>query len=141
MKKIIVIFMMCTLPIASYSANMCVKDDAYVIVLDPQIAGTVISNDTTNKTWSTQFPYGVISGIGTCSNVVNSTAGTPATDQTAISVTNTTGAYCYCKMLRPFESQWIFIFKYVHSGACSASCNCANRDVGIRRAFFSNPVI
>ena len=146
MKKIFLFFII--LPCVANAANMCVKDDAMVIVLDPQIGGTALSSDASTKTWSTKFSYGVISGIGGCYNNVGSPQGVVASDQTNITP-DSTGYYCYCKMLRPIESPWVYggltsISVYTPSlcaSSCASSCSSyAASVVALRAGLFNNPV-
>ncbi len=144
MKKILSLFVMIFLPCVSHAANMCIKNDAVMVVLDPQVNGTALANDVTGKTWSTKFSYGVISGIGACSTNVASSQGGVASDQTNMTP-YTGGTYCYCKMLRPIESPWVFSGYYSGSnyGYCANGCasECSVRAasaVALRRGLFGN---
>ena len=141
MKRIMVVLGM-ILPVVANAANMCIKDDAVMIVLDPQVAGTALSNNQTGKTWSTQFSYGIISGIGGCYSDVGSTQGVVASDQVNITPYSS-GSYCYCKMLKPMESAWVL------SGAnivqCDRNCasNCSSKTASnteMRAGLFGNIV-
>ena len=141
MKKIFLFFII--LPCVANAANMCVKDDAMVIVLDPQIGGTALSSDASTKTWTAKFPYGVVSGIAGCFDDAGSTLGMVASDQTNIN-TSSVGAYCYCKMLRPFVSPWIFASctrKDMCAGGCAGYClKNLSSAVEFRAGLFNNPV-
>ena len=143
MKRIIVVLGM-ILPVAVNAANMCIKDDAVMIVLDPQVAGTALSNNSKGKTWSTRFSYGIISGIGGCYSNVGSTQGVVASDQVNITPYTTQGGYCYCKMLKPVESAWVYS-GYTDGSNCAN--NCASRcssyaasGVALRGGLFGNIV-
>ena len=143
MKKI-VITLITLLPIVAYGDNMCVKDGSILVVLDPQIAGTALSNNQEGKTWSTQFSYGVVSGIGGCYNDVGSTTGGVASDQVNITP-YTTGSYCYCKMLKPVESAWVYsgLSNYYTSRCadnCASTCSSstAGAAVALRAGMFGN---
>jgi len=142
MKKIIILIAT-FLPIFAHAENMCVKDGSVMVVLDPQIGGTALSNNATGKTWSTQFSYGIISGIGGCYNNVGATQGAVASNQTNITPYST-GYYCYCKMLRPIESPWVFS-GFNHGYNCPSDCasycssNAASA-VALRTGLFSNLV-
>ena len=130
--------------INAMGANMCIKDDAVMVILDPVVAGSSLSSNATGKTWSTSFNYGVISGIGGCGAAPSPvSAGTPAPDQSVLSPTST-GTYCYCKMLRPIPSQWVYVGYRSNSDAnCASNCAslCASR-VGsmdaVRQGMFSS---
>ncbi len=142
MNKIIVLFLTLA-PIVCYAADtMCVKPTTTVVVLDPSIRGTALANNATGKTWSTQFPYGIISGIGGCYSNVGTTQGEVASDQTNITPYST-GTHCYCKMLRPIESPWVFS---VSNDNCATHCplycssNAATM-VAVRRGLFGNIIL
>ena len=133
---------MCVGITTANATDMCIKDDALMVVLDPQINGTALSNNATGKTWSTKFPYGIISGIGGCYNNVGSTQGGVASDQTNISAYST-GAYCYCKMLRPIESAWVYSGSSNNDSICAAYCasycaSSAASAVALRRGLFGS---
>lgn len=116
MRKIIITLLM-FVPVMAHAANMCIKNDAVMVVLDPQVGGSLNGYSNTGKTWSTKFSYGIISGIGGCYSNVGATQGGVASDQNITPYT--TGTHCYCKMLKPAESAW------VHSGYVNSAC--ANR--------------
>ncbi len=110
--------------VPSYGANMCVQDDATMIVLDPVINGKSNGSTGTGKTWSTKFSYGIISGIAACAADCK-TGGCVATNQNMN--VYSTGVYCYCKMLRPALSRWVYS-GYMAPGNVSDHCteNCAS---------------
>lgn len=144
--KHILITLLCMIPfIANGADTMCVKPTTTVVVLDPAINGTVLSYENTHKTWSTQFSYGVISGVGACSGTVNPATGNVSPNQNTLSPYTTTGAlyYCNCKMLHPIESVWIAISE--RNGSCSTICanRCASSaatDAAFRGGMFGNVI-
>jgi len=140
MKKIIILIAT-LLPIFAHAENMCVKNGSVMVVLDPQIGGTALAYNNTGKTWSTQFPYGIISGIGGCSNESPNVQGAVASDQNITPYTG--GTYCYCKMLRPIESAWVF--SGLSTGyTCASSCTrhgcstSSTSSVALRAGLFGN---
>ena len=143
MNKIIVLFLTLA-PIVCYAADtMCVKPTTTVVVLDPNINGTALASNATGKTWSTKFSYGIISGVGGCYNNVGAVQGGVASDQTNITP-YTGGTHCYCKMLRPIESPWVFS-GYSDSPSYNCTPNCASRcsslaasAVALRAGLFRN---
>ena len=142
MNKIIVLFLTLA-PIVCYAADtMCVKPTTTVVVLDPNINGTALANNATGKTWSTQFPYGVVSGVGGCSTNAAATPSAIASNQTNITP-YTGGTYCYCKMLRPIESPWVYSGKS-HNGCatiCASYCSSQVASaVALRANLFSNVI-
>ena len=125
--------------VPSYGANMCVQDDATMIVLDPIITGTSNGSNGTGKTWSTKFSYGIISGIAACADDC-ATKGCVATNQN-MSVYSA-GFLCYCKMLRPALSRWVYsgTRSSTHSN-CASGCAsyCASNvasEVAVRRGLY-----
>ena len=141
MKKIIIL-LVAFLPILAHGENMCVKNGSVMVVLDPQIGGTVLTSEETGKTWSTQFPYGVVSGVGGCSTNAAATPSAIASNQTNITP-YTGGTYCYCKMLRPIESPWVYSGKS-HNGCatiCASYCSSQVASaVALRANLFSNVI-
>lgn len=140
MKKILSLFVMIFLPCVSHAANMCIKNDAVMVVLDPQIGGTALANNATGKTWSTKFSYGVISGIGGCYSNVGSTQGVVASDQTNITAYSA-GNYCYCKMLKPVVSPWVYSghnHSYCATNCASYCSSNAASAVALRAGLFGN---
>lgn len=140
MKKTI-LFIMAFLPIFAHAENMCVKNGSIMVVLDPQIGGTALANNATGKTWSTKFRYGVISGIGACSEEVGTVQGAVASDQNISPYS--TGRYCYCKMLRPIESAWVYsgIYSVSCASRCASDCvNAASSAVALRAGLFGNVI-
>jgi len=109
------------MPVMAHAANMCIKNDAVMVVLDPQVGGSSNGYSNTGKTWSTKFSYGIISGIGGCYSNVGATQGGVASDQNITPYT--TGTHCYCKMLKPAESAWVYS-GYSDNSYCAY--NCAN---------------
>ena len=110
--------------VAVHAATMCVRDDTIMVVLDTTKYQTSSSFNRNEMTWSITFPYGTITGVASC----NATANTSTGVSDANMATYTTGKYCWCKMLKPVASKWIFYsdMNYVHT--CDESCarNCAN---------------
>ena len=145
MKRIIIVLGM-ILPVVANAANMCIKDDAVMIVLDPQVAGTALSNNEEGKTWSTRFSYGIISGIGGCHNVGTGTTlvvGGVASDQVNIT-SYSSGRYCYCKMLKPMESAWVYSgLNNIYSCYQDCASRCSETiasSVDLRAGLFGNIV-
>ena len=120
MKKLLII--LCTLFIGtSYASTMCVADTAVAVVLDPSIAGTGYTNSAANMTWTTNFPYGDVSGIALCSTTPKTGTGSyPVSDPDE----SGGGQYCYCKATHPVLSRWVF--NLVHGSSANCASNCAS---------------
>ncbi|MBO7508885.1 MAG: hypothetical protein J6T57_01225 [Alphaproteobacteria bacterium] len=138
MKKIIITLLIIA-PAVANAANMCIKNDAVMVVLDPQINGTALSNNATGKTWSTRFSYGVISGIGGCYSASGGTQGDVASDQVNVTPYST-GNFCYCKMLKPVESAWVYFgTPYNCVSNCAGNCSSgAASAVALRSGLFGS---
>ena len=117
--RIAVIPLMAIVAFANANATtMCVESDMVAIVLDPDIAGTGYTN--TSGEWTATFPYGTVSGISTC----NSTSGSYGVARpNANFEQGTTGVYCWCRMLRPARSAWVY--RYARSSASDCASRCA----------------
>lgn len=121
------------------SAAMCVKPNVTAVVMDPEIGGSALSSSSALKTWSTTFPYGVISGIASCYSNVGTGV---ATNQTMLNQ-NTTGTFCYCKILRPVVSKWVYAINVGNGNTCASDCAsvCASRAgsvAALRRGLFGS---
>ena len=146
MKNIYILLLLCTIPCITHAADtMCVKPTTTVVVLDPNIAGTSNGSSATGKPWSTEFSYGIISGVAACYSFLNGvTRGMAPTDQSMTPYT--TGGYCYCKMLRPVESNWVNAGGTNNSGYlanCATACPeyCATQvgsNLTLRSGIFNN---
>lgn len=106
------------------SANMCIKDDVVAVVLDSLINGSSSSYVADTKSWSVSFSYGAISGIGGCYSNVCSTQGCIATNQNISPYS--TGYYCYCKMLLPVPSKWVYSGRFNGGNADNCAAQCAS---------------
>ena len=129
MKKIIMILMcMCVMP--ACATSMCVPDDVFSIVLDPTIAGKTAGGLDSFKLWKTVFPYGTITGTSAC---LSANMGTVlpdgATDNGELIVGGErNGGMCYCKMLHPLVSRWVFSSSWDEARCASV---CASRCYGV----------
>ena len=122
-----------------YTAGTVTVDPA-TYGLDPDINGTNYTYDASAGTWTTNFDYGDVSGISTC----NSTSGSWGVAYPQYNFEQgTTGVYCWCKMLRPARSAWVYLYEYGSASDCDAYCAdvCAYRvryDADFRRGVFGS---
>ena len=148
MKKYLLL--LCLTPFTTYAANMCVKNDAVLIVLDPNIAPTSTDYDNNAHTWTATFSYGTIRGLSGCalaSQIGGTALGITSNPQSRVDIngTPTAGAECACKMLFPVESLWVNSYYLVSSAACGTICAqyCASQfstQPVVRRAIFGNVI-
>ena len=127
-----IIFILC--PIFAYGASVCVPPNMYVAVLVPESDGVSSTYDNSGN-WTVTFDYttaGVnsattsnVAGVSSCNEIpgtVNSAAG-------YISASSSdTGKYCWCEMVKPLVSEWVFAYEYADDSTCASSCTakCAN---------------
>ena len=62
-----------------------------------------------------------ISGIGICSSTRGRSTGQTATELD-ISSTSDNNKHCWCKMISPFVSRWVFFGSYPSAGDCDLNC-------------------
>ena len=100
--------------------------------------GTYVVDWTSNCTSSGTSV--AISGISQCSSTSGSSVGQKAT---ALKISGgTDDKYCWCKMVSPAVSSWVFNRDYGSASSCANGCasNCAYRAalaVSVRSALFS----
>ena len=133
MQRICIGFLFCIMIITNaIAADLCVRNDAMFVALSPDSGGTAQSSNATGlKTWSTRFNYGIISGIAACYGSVacengGSNAGCIATNQNLSSFG--AGGKCYCKMLKPALSMWVYYMWRGDGGGGESVCpgSCAS---------------
>ena len=70
-----------------------------------------------------------IKGIAMCSNQkADAQYGTSDVITTVSSTTDTTNVNCWCKMVEPAVSSWVFVYAATSAGYCAFNCSyfCAN---------------
>ncbi len=153
MKKLLLLLIV--LPLTAHAANMCVKNDTLLVVLDPNIAPTSTSYDNDARTWSATFSFGTISGIAGCGawqslGTSTTDVGVKSKNQSAVNIngTGTSGVMCGCKMLLPVETYWINGQYVSATGGASCGKICAQRcasaltgtAVTVRAGIFGNVI-
>jgi len=110
----------------------------YSSVLDPTIdAITYTYSD--EGIWDVTAPYGHLLGIEVCNDTSGSRAVASATDFP----TGTTGQHCWCKMLSPARSAWVYLYDIFSAADCATFCatlcgNDVGRDAQFRSAMFAS---
>ena len=148
-------FVPCCLFLASsaIAATVCVEDDVVAVVLDgSQTTSTYTNSPLSDQNgtgdWTVTFAYGTVYGVSSC--LASSATYTPAVSSLTQGATTgkivvnnatvvggeSTGGYCWCKMVHPFESRWVF-WGSRSANSCKANCayNCAQgaRSIGTMR--------
>ena len=72
-------------------------------------------------TWSVPFPYGTVSGISSCNNLVGSWGIGYSGDQGDIKQ-NTEGTHCWCRMMYPVRSAWVCHDSFESASGCATQC-------------------
>ena len=146
MKKISVMLILLIAAVAcggSHATTMCMSSDTTAIILDPDIEGDNYTQSALTGgtgTWSTTFSYGTVSGIATC----NTTSGSFGVAYPQYDFDQgVTGQYCWCKMLRPARSAWVYNNDRGSASDCGTYCayDCGYNvrySVGFRRGVFGS---
>lgn len=138
--KILIAGLIClaTIPPAS-AVTKCVKLSSLTTCSQVK-PGTYVVDWTSNCTSSGTNV--AISGISQCSSTSGSSVGQKAT---ALKISGgTDDKYCWCKMVSPAVSSWVFFNNYVSASICASACAayCANSvaasSASFRSALFSN---
>lgn len=132
MKKIFIVFLILICgPV--FATSMCVNDDTVAVVFDASINGTGGSGSA-DGSWYTIFSYGRVYGVSACVSQTYGTVVDEITDNGAIITGGeANGGICYCKMLHPAVSAWVY--RNSIGGRCSSECalGCDSyRNLGLR---------
>ncbi len=98
---IIAVFAVVMSGVANAVDEACYPGGANGISFDLSINGTSFTSNEHDSTWVVKFPYGDVSGIALLSETDDEG------DEETISATP--GDYCWCKMLSPVESYWVYM--------------------------------
>lgn len=109
------------------AANLCVRNDTMVVAMNPMVGGNSYSSTpkAAGGEWTVVFSYGTIRGISGCTSSASGGIGSiaPATIADTISIKSGSGA-CYCQMLSPTKSQWVYTGYNQSSGCESCPGRC-----------------
>lgn len=120
------------------AASMCMSNDMVGIILDPDIEPTGYTY--TAGEWTVTAPYGTLSGIATCI----STAGSYGVAYPQYNFEQgTTGGHCWCRMLHPSRSAWVYSYAGGSAKNCASGCaySCGDNvriNVVFRRGVFGS---
>ena len=109
-------------------------NDTTAIILDPSVEGTGQSiYDRENATWSVPFPNYTISGISSCNSIDGGTVGTAHAEYN-FEQGETAGVNCWCRMMTPVRSAWVFRYTFPLASDCNAGCasNCGSNFLSSR---------
>ncbi len=105
-----------------YAVTKCVK-------LTSSTTCTNASGSGSN--WSATCGGIAIQGVAFCGYQDGGSEGKTSENVTASSTSNN-NKYCWCKMVSPAVSSWVFLISVASAGACAISCagSCANAAQG-----------
>lgn len=130
--------------------EICMRNTLTMLVINTDVDGTVLENDTSTRSWVAGFDYNLFSdnnsmyadeimGNTACvdisvksalaGNNSNAGAAVPGDANTYLRVEDyDTGTNCWCKMSGPVTSYWVFLKTYDSADLCNSECNtyCVN---------------
>lgn len=116
MKKILIPVAMFSFVGAAYGAVKC------VVSLDP--SQKCDSYDTSlgdSPTFAASCAGVTVKGVSYCSETTVDNVGTSG--EAADKISKAPGANCWCKMVSPFVSKWIYLEQAMSSGQCMNTCS------------------
>ena len=128
MKKILLIIIsMCFVSWAAQSAKMCAESDAVVI---PYGTGVETSsnyaywptNYNSGTTWTVPTYYGMLMGISACLPSSQNTSTDNINTSVSANGGEQAGLYCWCKMLHPVSSYWMYRESMSNMTNCVSGC-------------------
>ena len=111
---------------ASNAVMLCKKNNSAIAVLNKVVGGTLT---TSGNTWSVAMTDGnTVHGYGLCTVI----PGTFATVNTGVADTADTGTNCFCKMMGPATSYWVYSAAFASDSDCASGCaaKCGNYMAG-----------
>ena len=125
----------------AFAVQKCVALDASTTTCTSTPTSNNADWSTTCKTNGTSVP---IKGIAMCSNqAADARYGTSDAITTISSQSDTTNVNCWCKMVEPAVSSWVFLVADSSAGSCVTRCSlyCASNaggDAAFRSALFGS---
>ena len=132
-KHLIIAGIICAASIPpTYAVTKCVK-------LTPSTTCTTFSGNGSN--WSTTCGGIAIQGVTLCGSQDGGSPG-KTSETVTTSSTSDNNKYCWCKMVSPAVSSWVFLISNTSAGDCAYACatNCAisaQHSSAFRSALFS----
>lgn len=120
MKKILLTLLLGVVAIDAYSVTLCKKNNTAIAVLNKLVGGTVSS--AANNAWAIAMTDGNnVRGISVCTLI----PGSFATVNTGVSDSPDSGTNCFCKMMAPATSYWVYVTGYGTNALCNSGCATA----------------
>ena len=131
MQKILLI-LICMFIGTAHATEMCAKNNTIVVPLDSTVAPERDGSgyNAIEWMWWIQYPYGKLYGISTCLSLeeVQEIENNPKLDAMPqvlnsdddILVGRSSGGTCYCKIIHPMSSAWVFNLNF--GATCTTRC-------------------
>ena len=144
---------MLLMPYVANALDMCVRDSAMVVSLDPAVGGSSNKKNASEMTWSVTFSYGTIYGEATCLSdadgmpsksamgvYTNSKGEMLPNDDTFVQRKD--GKHCWCRMTHPALSRWTYL-NSTYQTDCVIDCtgHCAHHGaytIAVREGLFGS---
>ena len=119
----------------AFAVTKCVK-------LNSSTTCSTYSSATGQSNWSATCDGVSVQGVAFCGSQDGVSIGA-TTDAVTTSTTSDNNKYCWCKMVSPAVSRWVFSGAYTLAGRCAYACadDCAifaRHFASFRSALFSN---
>ncbi len=121
-KHLIIAGIICAASIPpAYAVTKCVK-------LTPSTTCKRYSGASDQSNWSVTCGGIEIQGVAFCGSQ-NGSYGAKSETVTTSSTSDDNNKNCWCKMVSPAVSSWVFSYSYPYAGTCATSCAgyCASR--------------
>ena len=139
MKRMLIIFMM-LFCLPCIATEMCARNDTVVIPLESANNGVSHGYNNNEFTWWVDFDFGRIYGYATCLSIdeglgrngpmgayygTGEYANTFIDAKPGLTGTDANGnerKYCWCKMIHPASSRWVFEQSFASESSCVSTC-------------------
>jgi len=123
MKKLVIVMICLGFIGTSFGITLCKRTNTAVAVMNKTVGGVKTSVD--NNEWVVSMNDGItVSGKALCSEM----PGEKDQVNTGVADTIDTGTNCFCKMMGPATSYWVYLYGYNTAAECESgtATGCAN---------------
>lgn len=118
MKKLIVILMCMSVTEMAFGITLCKRTNTAVAVINKSVNGTKIS--AVENEWVVSMNDGItVRGKSLCSEM----PGVKDQVNTGVADTIDSGPNCFCKMMGPATSYWVYLQGYETASNCESGCS------------------
>ena len=139
--------------VPTYATTMCVANDTVAVVLNPNLPIKGSGSNVTTGTWWVWSDAWTLYGISACLNSGKGLGQEEAfvhlydindegKDKFVVG-SEKYGSYCWCRLIHPLSSNWVFHYNYGRQSMCAQHCagSCAERSrdtLKLREALFNS---